>query len=86
MDEPYLQSMLQRYQKDQYNSLRDKLGFIVPVRRSRIYSQIMQTLTDVQKSRYVYGIVDELGELNDEQVYVYISGVGTILGDILVTR
>ena len=46
----------------------------------------MADKTCFQKSRYIYGICDEFNELNDEEVYVYISGVGTIDGNVLVTR
>ena len=43
-------------------------------------------LTDFQKSRYLFGIVDELDRLNNNEVFIYISDVGLIEGNVLVTR
>ncbi|KAI5121988.1 hypothetical protein M0805_001821 [Coniferiporia weirii] len=69
MNEPYLQSMIRRYQNKQYTSLLEKLHISIP------------------KACYVFGIVDELGVLEDNEVYINLpASKGVLAGRVLVAR
>lgn len=54
-----------------------------------IYRQrrLFPLIDAVQESCYVYGIVDEYGILQEDEVFVNIPGrAGVVLGDVIVAR
>ena len=88
VDEPYLNSLLRRHQKLRYDSLRAKLDFTVQVSPFGLYICLTQdSPVLLQDSCYLFGVVDEIGILKDEEVYINIpSRRGVMTGFVLVAR
>ena len=86
MSEPNVRVSLKRVQQAQYTTLREKLSILVPVRVapnpcSSVHFEFRQ------KSCYVYGVVDELGVLKDDEVFVNLCERSGILeSKVFVTR
>ncbi|OCB88345.1 RdRP-domain-containing protein [Sanghuangporus baumii] len=73
LNEPYLRKMLRDYQRVQRSALKEKLNVNVQCH--------------FKKSCYVYGVVDELGVLGEDEVYIHLpQREGVLVSEVLIAR
>lgn len=86
--EPHLECLLKRFQKRSFDALKEKLNIPVPVSPDATFTiSPTDKLLHSQESAYVYGVVDELGVLEEGEVYINLPyRGGPQVGDFVVSR